>query len=143
MKITGVFAALCCFTDAKPGMSKTLTFLNDLDREFRSRVKLVLKDEARDQFDQQMDHIVQMFHEHDQDKSLKCYNARAQLKDGQLESTDSVLDYATALTSLIDGAFGNCENYIDIAGRAAELRWSLLEDPSNDYWLFSKIKQLK
>ena len=46
---------------------------------------------------------------------------------------DSVLDYATALTSLIDGAFGNCKNYIDIAGRAAELRWSLLEDPSNDY----------
>ena len=46
---------------------------------------------------------------------------------------DSVLDYATALTTLIDGAFGDCENYIDIAGRAAELRWSLLEDPSNDY----------
>ena len=68
-------------------MSKTLTFLSDLDREFRTRVKLVLKDEARDQFEQQMDHIVQMFHKHDGDKSLKCYNARAQLKDGQLEST--------------------------------------------------------
>ena len=68
-------------------MSKTLTFLNDLDREFRSRVKLVLNDDARAEFDQHMDHIVQMFHEHDQDKTMKCYNPRAALKDGQLEST--------------------------------------------------------
>ena len=74
-------------------MSKTLTFLNDLDREFRSRVKLVLNDDARAEFDQHMDHIVQMFHEHDQDKSLKCYNARAQLKEGQLESTGMLVLY--------------------------------------------------
>ena len=43
---------------------------------------------------------------------------------------DSVLEYASALTRLIDSAFGDCENYIEIAGRAAELRWSLLEDPN-------------
>lgn len=114
-------------------MSKTLTFLSDLDREFRSRAHLVLQEDQREQFNLQMDHIVQMFNEHDSDKTLKCYNPRASLKEGQLESTDSVLDYATALTALIDGAFGSCENYIDIAGRAAELRWSLLEDPSSDY----------
>ena len=45
---------------------------------------------------------------------------------------DSVLEYASALTKLIDNAFGDCENYIDIQGRAAELRWNLLEDPNED-----------
>jgi hypothetical protein len=133
MKITGIVAALIAVSNGKSPMSKTLTFLSDLDREFRSRAQMVLKEDQKEQFNSQMDHIVTMFHQHDSDKSVKCYNNKAQLKDGQLESTDSVLDYATALTTLIDGAFGDCENYIDIAGRAAELRWSLLEDPSNDY----------
>lgn len=133
MKINGFIASLVSFSAAKTPLSKTLSFLSDLDHEFRNRAHLVLKDEQREQFNTQMDHIVTMFHQHDSDKTVKCYNSKATLKDGQLESSDSVLDYATALTTLIDGAFGNCENYIDIAGRAAELRWSLLEDPSNDY----------
>jgi len=133
MKLAGIVAALISVSNGRSPMSKTLTFLGDLDREFRNRAHMVLKEDQKEAFNSQMDHIVSMFHQHDNDKQVKCYNNKASLQDGQLESTDSVLDYATALTTLIDSAFGECENYIDIAGRAAELRWSLLEDPSNDY----------
>ena len=74
-------------SNGKSPMSKTLTFLSDLDREFRSRAQMVLKEDQKEQFNSQMDHIVTMFHQHDSDKSVKCYNNKAQLKDGQLEST--------------------------------------------------------
>ena len=74
-------------------MSKTLTFLSDLDREFRSRAQMVLKEDQKEQFNSQMDHIVTMFHQHDSDKSVKCYNNKAQLKDGQLESTGLIHTY--------------------------------------------------
>lgn len=97
----------------------------------------MLNAEQREQFNTQMDHIVEMFHAHDKDSSIECYNKGAHIDKGQIESSDSVLEYASALTKLIDNAFGDCENYIDIAGRAAELRWSLLEDPNDedvDFW---------
>ena len=79
-------------------MSKTLTFLADLDREFRNRAHMVLKDDQKEQFNQQMDHIVSMFHQHDSDKAVKCYNNKASLKDGQLESTGTRLFLEKSIT---------------------------------------------
>jgi hypothetical protein len=132
MKIFALASSLLSMVCGRSSMSKTLTSLTDLDHEFRSRAKLFLNSEQREQFNTQMDHIVEMFHAHDKDNSIMCYNKGAHIDNGQIESSDSVLEYASALTKLIDSAFGECENYIDIAGRAAELRWSLLEDPNDE-----------
>jgi hypothetical protein len=132
MKIFALASSLLSLVSGRLSMSRTLTSLTDLDHEFRSRAKLMLNSEQREQFNNQMDHIVEMFHAHDKDNNIECYNKSAHIDNGQIESSDSVLEYASALTKLIDNAFGDCENYIDIAGRAAELRWSLLEDPNDD-----------
>lgn len=113
-------------------VSKTLATLKDLDHEFRSRARLMLSADQREQFNSQMDNIVEMFHAHDSNNTITCYNNKAHVQITELESSDSVLEYASALTQLVDDAFGECENYIDIAGRAAELRWSLIEDPNED-----------
>jgi len=132
MKLFAIAASLLTFCDSRQSVSKTLSSLSDLDHEFRTRVHLLLPTDQRDQFNSQMDHIVEMFHAHDKDKTIKCYNGGAHISRDQIESSDSILEYASALTKLIDSAFGDCENYIDIAGRAAELRWSLLEDPNEE-----------
>lgn len=92
----------------------------------------MLSADQTEQFNSQMDNIVEMFHAHDSNETATCYNNKAQIEVTDLESSDSVLEYASALTKLVDDAFGNCENYIDIAGRAAELRWSLIEDPNEE-----------
>jgi hypothetical protein len=130
MKIFSTLLLTYCYVWSK-NLDSTLQALGDLDLEFRQRAKHVLKDDEQVQFNQQMDHIVKMFHKHESDDSSHCYNKRAKFDVGVLEGSDSVMDYASALTKLIDGAFGDCENYIDIAGRAAELRWSLLTDPQD------------
>jgi len=128
-------AVLYALSSGKPSIepSKTLRYLSDLDHEFRSRADVHLEETAKEQFNSQMDHIISMFNKHETDESIKCYNRRISVNMNLLEGSDSVMDYASALTALIDGAFGNCENYIDIAGRAAELRWSLLSQSSSDY----------
>jgi hypothetical protein len=87
MKLAGIVAALISVSNGRSPMSKTLTFLGDLDREFRNRAHMVLKEDQKETFNSQMDHIVSMFHQHDSDKQVKCYNNKASLKDGQLEST--------------------------------------------------------
>ena len=51
--------------DSRQSVSKTLSSLSDLDHEFRTRVHLLLPTDQRDQFNSQMDHIVEMFHAHD------------------------------------------------------------------------------
>ena len=67
-------------------MSRTLTSLTDLDHEFRSKAKLFLNSEQREQFNNQMDHIVEMFHAHDKDTTIECYNKSARVDNGQIES---------------------------------------------------------
>merc|ERR1711953_248429 len=107
--------------------SKTLLYLNDLEREFRSRTQHL---NTKDEVNEQMSNIVQMFHDH---RTNSCYNHRAHTQvKGSLESADGLMDYATILNKMIDHAFGDCEQYIDIAGRAAELRWKLLDDPNTE-----------
>jgi len=107
--------------------SKTLLYLNDLEREFRSRSQHL---NTKDEVNEQMSNIVQMFHDH---RTNSCYNHRAHTQvKGSLESADGLMDYATILNKMIDHAFGDCEQYIDIAGRAAELRWNLLDDPNTE-----------
>jgi len=132
MKLFAAVTSLLSFVSSRISMSKTLSSLADLDHEFRNHARLMLKQEQREQLNTQMDRIVEMFHAHDNDKTIDCYNKAAHIDNAEIESKDSVLEYASALTRLIDSAFGDCENYIDIAGRAAELRWSLLEDPNED-----------
>lgn len=132
MKIFVIASQLLSFTaDAKNPRSLTLATLHDLEKEFRYRVDINFTKNKLNQFNSQMDHIVAMFNTHEKD-AVECYKKNADLFEGQIESADSVLEYASALTKLIDNAFGDCENYIDIQGRAAELRWNLLEDPNED-----------
>jgi len=87
--------------------SKTLLYLNDLEREFRSRTQHL---NTKDEVNEQMSNIVQMFHDH---RTNSCYNHRAHTQvKGSLESADGLMDYATILNKMIDHAFGDCEQYI-------------------------------
>ena len=67
-------------------MSKTLSSLADLDHEFRNHARLMLKQEQREQLNTQMDRIVEMFHAHDNDKTIDCYNKAAHIDNAEIES---------------------------------------------------------
>lgn len=51
----------------------------------------MLNNEQKEQFNTQMDHIVEMFHAHDKDSSIDCYNKGAHIDKGQIESSGSCL----------------------------------------------------